>query len=110
MSQARALRRSQTTVEQKLWSRLRNRRLEGHKFRRQVPLGRYIVDFCCYDERLVVELDGSPHGDDQRRARDQERTLWLESRGFRVLRFWNFELLENMEGVLMRILETLEKP
>jgi very-short-patch-repair endonuclease len=110
MSQARTLRQNQTAAEQKLWSRLRNRQLNGYKFRRQVPLGRYIVDFSCYDARVVVELDGGQHGDDQRRARDQERTLWLESRGFRVLRFWNSELLQNMEGVLTRILGTLEKP
>ena len=106
MSQARALRRNQTTAEQRLWSRLRNRQLERHKFRRQVPLGRYIVDFSCYDSRLVIELDGGQHG--ERSVEDALRTQWLESRGFRVLRFWNNEVEENMDSVLMRILEELD--
>lgn len=106
MSQARNLRRNQTTAEEKLWARLRNRQLEGHKFRRQVPLGRFIVDFSCYDARLVVELDGGQHGESE--AEDAARTGWLESRGFRVLRFWNNEVMENMEGVLTIIAEALE--
>ena len=94
---------ARSEAEQKLWARLRGRGLQGYKFRRQVPLGPFIVDFCCYDERLVIELDGG-------QRRDPARTLWLESRGFRVLRFWNSEVLENMDGVLTRILETLEQP
>ena len=109
LSNARSLRRGQTEAEQKLWAQLRDRRLQGYKFRRQVPLGRFIVDFCCYDERLVIELDGSPHADPARSARDRERTLWLESHNFTVLRFWNSDLLGNMEGVLVRILQTLEQ-
>lgn len=109
LANARNLRCGQTEAEQKLWARLRDRRLQGHKFRRQVPLGRFIVDFSCYDERLVIELDGSPHADEERRARDRDRTHWLESRGFRVLRFWNSEVLANMEGVLTRILQALEQ-
>jgi very-short-patch-repair endonuclease len=106
---ARDLRRGQTEAEQKLWARLRGRGLDGYKFRRQVPLGPFIVDFCCYDERLVIELDGSPHADDQRQTRDRERTRWLESHDFTVLRFWNSEVLGNMDGVLLRILERLEQ-
>lgn len=106
-SNARRLRRDQTSVEQKLWSRLRDRQLEGHKFRRQVPLGRFIVDFSCYDARLVIELDGGQHAEAAESTADGERTQWLEGRGFRVLRFWNNEVEENLDGVLVRILETL---
>ena len=98
LANARNLRRGQTEAEQKLWARLRGRGLDGYKFRRQVPLGRFIADFACYDARLVVELDGGQHvenGDD-----DAARTQWLKSRGFRVLRFWNQEIFENLDGVL----------
>ena len=105
MSHARDLRRNQTSAEELLWARLRNRQLEGYKFRRQVPLGRFIVDFACYDARLVVEVDGGQHA--ERTSEDLARTAWLESRGFRVLRFWNNEVMENPDGVLVRILEEL---
>lgn len=108
-SNARRLRRQQITTEQKLWSRLRDRRLCGYKFRRQVPLGRFIVDFSCYDARLVIELDGGQHAEAVQSMADSERTAWLESRGFRVLRFWNSEVEENMDGVLARILEALKE-
>ncbi len=107
MSRPRNLRRSQTSVEELLWARLRNRQLEGHKFRRQVPLGRFIVDLACYDARLVIEVDGGQHA--ERREEDAARTQWLESRGFRILRLWNNEVQERMEGVLARILEELEE-
>ncbi|HIC81777.1 MAG TPA: endonuclease domain-containing protein [Kiloniellaceae bacterium] len=107
MSNARRLRRNETEAERRLWAALRNRQLAGHKFRRQVPLGRFVVDFACYDEKLVVELDGGQHADHAQE--DEARTAWLEARGFRVLRFWNSEVLENMEGVLERIVEVLEE-
>ncbi len=107
MSKARNLRHNQTTAEELLWARLRNRQLGGHKFRRQVPLGRFIVDLACYDSRLVVEVDGGQHAESE--AEDAARTAWLESRGFRVLRFWNNEVQENLEGILCRILEELEE-
>ena len=108
-SNARRLRRDHTSAEQQLWCRLRDRQLEGYKFRRQVPLGPFIVDLACYDSRLVIELDGGQHAESAHSAEDSERTAWLESRGFRVLRFWNDELQENMDGVLTRILETLKE-
>jgi len=76
---------------------LRRRGPEGARFRRQVPLGRYIVDFLCLDARLVVEVDGGQHATEA--ERDAERTRWLESQGFRVLRVWNNEVLENLDGV-----------
>lgn len=83
---ARQLRRSQTDAERKLWTRLRARQVNGLKFRRQHPIGRYIVDFCCPEHQLVVELDGGHHA---RQARaDEHRTKFLVQLGYRVLRFW----------------------
>ena len=87
-----------TEAEQRLWSALRRRQIDGLRFRRQVPLGRFIVDFACYDARVVVELDGGQHAESE--AEDKARAKWLEERGFRVLRFWNTEVFENLEGVL----------
>jgi very-short-patch-repair endonuclease len=98
---ARRLRRDATHAEALLWSRLRNRRLGGHKFRRQHPIGRYIVDFVWIEQRLVIEVDGGQHA--ALRAEDARRTAWLQSRGFRVLRFWNNEVLANLEAVLTAI-------
>ena len=108
MSQARNLRRNQTTVEEKLWSRLRDRQLEGHKFRRQVPRGTFVVDFACLRKKLIVELDGGQHSDSEQRARDRARSAWLESEGYRVLRFWNHEVLMNMESVLEVVAQALK--
>ncbi|HET7729541.1 MAG TPA: DUF559 domain-containing protein [Usitatibacter sp.] len=92
------LRSNLTDAERALWYRLRAGRFNGIKFRRQVPLGVYVVDFLCEQARLVVEVDGGQHA--ERVAQDQERTQWLEARGYRVVRFWNDEVLTNMEGVL----------
>ena len=103
---ARRLRRNETAAERMLWERLRNRQLGGHKFRRQVPLGKFVADFACYDEKLVVEVDGGQHAECQ--DDDAARTRWLESRGFRVLRFWNHEVSENLQGVLTVIVQALE--
>lgn len=97
---ARKLRREQTDVERKLWQALRNRRFASFKFRRQQPVGPYIVDFVCFEEKLVVELDGSQHGTVENRAADRTRTAYLENDGFRVIRHWNHELNENFDGVL----------
>ena len=94
---ARSLRANQTDAERLLWKHIRAGRLEGRKFKRQQPLGHYIVDFVCFEAMLVIELDGGQHADQVNE--DAERTRWLETQGFRVLRFWNNELIENMEGV-----------
>ena len=92
---ARQLRHNQTDVEAKLWSRLRARKIAGAKFRRQYPIGHLIVDFCCFEQRLVVELDGGQHA--EAGAFDQRRTDFLVAEGYRVLRFWNNEVTENID-------------
>jgi very-short-patch-repair endonuclease len=96
-SLARGMRRRQTTAEVRLWSRLRNRRLENLKFRSQVPRGRYIADFLCDEAMLIAEVDGSQHADQT--AADQQRTAYFESLGYVVLRFWNFDVLQNTDRV-----------
>ena len=104
---ARKLRRSSTDVERILWHRIRDKQIEDFRFRRQRPIGKYIVDFVCLDAMLIVEVDGGQHADAV--LADAARTQFLESLGYRVLRFWNNEVLENMEGVLERIREALLK-
>ena len=105
---ARALRHNQTDTERELWQLLRGRELAGFKFRRQVPLGEYVVDFVCLSERLIVELDGRQHL--ERVDHDARRTAWLESQNFRVLRFWNNDVFGQREAVLQRILSSLHTP
>ena len=95
---ARTLRKNQTDTERLLWQKLRNRQLAGKKFRRQYPIGPYIVDFVCLELRLVVELDGGQHMDQQ--AYDERRSAYLNQQGFLVVRFWNNEVMGNMVGVL----------
>ena len=106
ISRARHLRKQSTEAEKLLWSNLRRHQLLGYQFRRQEPIGNYIVDFVCYQRRLVVELDGGHH--QEQITYDNERTKTLESRGFRVIRFWNDDVLLNQEGVLAEILMLLE--
>ena len=95
---ARQLRKNSTDAERRLWYQVRDRRLEGWKFRRQVPIGPFVADFVCADARLVVEIDGGQHG--EREERDMARTAYLESCGYRVVRFWNNEVMADIEGVL----------
>ena len=104
---ARELRQRQTDAERALWARLHNRQLDGVKFRRQQPVGPYIVDFISSERRVIIELDGGQHGEDTKEKRDKERTARLENRGYEVLRFWNNEVLMNMEAVLERIMEAI---
>ena len=101
---AAPLRREATDAEQALWSELRGRRLEGHKFRRHWTVGPYIADFCCLEARLIVEVDGGQHTPE----RDAVRTQFLRAKGFRLLRFWNNDVLGNRDGVLQVILEALD--
>jgi very-short-patch-repair endonuclease len=102
---AKRLRRDQTDAERVLWFQLRGRRLQGLKFKRQMPIDRYVVDFCCTEARLIIELDGGEHA--TRIAEDASRTKILEAMGYLVLRFWNNDVLQNTEGVLEEIVNTL---
>ena len=96
-----------TDAEQRLWMRLRANQLYGHRFRRQVPVGPYVVDFACLKARLVIELDGSQHA--KALERDQRRTAWLASQEFRLLRFWDNDVLLQTDGVLEAIRAALPK-
>lgn len=102
---ARNLRFATTEAEKKLWHQLRDRRLNGFKFRRQIPVGRYVVDFVCPEAMLIVELDGGQHA--ERTQQDAARTAFLNQQGYRVLRFWNNDALGETEAVLTVIREQL---
>ena len=104
---ARTLRQTQTDGERKLWHFLRNRRLGGYKFRRQHPIGPYITDFCCEEERLIVEVDGSQHTTQAKQ--DAKRTSYLEAKGYRVLRFWADAAVRETEAMTETILQKLQK-
>lgn len=103
---ARQLRSRMTDAERKLWFALKDRRFSAFKFRRQVPIGPYIADFLCFESRLIIEVDGGQHADS---VRDVERDNWLVRNQFRVLRFWNNEVLQNLEGVLTSLAEQLDR-
>ena len=98
---ARKMRRTSTDVERELWHRIRDKQIDNFRFRRQRPIGKYIVDFICLDAKLIIELDGGQHANDV--AYDERRTAFLRSLGYRVLRFWNSEVTENLDGVLERL-------
>ncbi|TZG27734.1 endonuclease domain-containing protein [Sphingomonas montanisoli] len=93
---AHAMRQDATDVEMRMWMALRGRRLDSWKFKRQATIGRYVVDFLCIEARLVIELDGGPHSE----QRDASRTALIEAAGYRVIRFWNNEVVDNFDGVL----------
>jgi very-short-patch-repair endonuclease len=105
---AKTLRKRPTDSERLLWKHLRAKQIEGYKFRRQDPMGRYIVDFACHEKRIVIEVDGGQHVQDK--ERDRERDQWLKEQGYNVLRFWNNEVLQNIEGVLEAIRNSLLSP
>jgi len=100
-NKARSLRKNQTDVEQLVWKHLRNRQLYNYKFRRQFPIEPYIADFVCLDLKLIIELDGGQHA--SQIDYDNQRSLFLEQRGFKVIRFWNNDVIENTVGVLEAI-------
>ena len=106
----RELRRNQTEAEKFLWAKLRNKQLQGVKFFRQFSIGPYILDFYSPKFRLTIELDGGQHAEPENIEYDKERSSYIESQGIEVLRFWNNEVFENMEGVLYRIDERLNSP
>ncbi len=102
----RKLRRNSTEAEKRLWSKLRASQLDGHKFVRQIGIGPYIADFACRDAGLIVEVDGGQHADS---VEDAKRTAFLNECGYRVMRFWNNEVLSNTDGVLETILRALAR-
>jgi very-short-patch-repair endonuclease len=101
---ARNLRKNSTDAERHLWYYLRANRL-GYKFKRQVPIGRYIVDFVCLEKRVIIELDGGQHAENQ--MYDMNRTAWLTQRGFKVLRFWNHDVFQQTTAVMEDIMSAL---
>jgi adenine-specific DNA-methyltransferase len=103
---ARNLRKYPTKAEAILWQVLRNKNLEGFRFRRQHPIGPYIADFFCPKKKLIIEVDGGQHAEQGKK--DAERTAFFESKGCRVIRFWNNEVLGNIQGVVDRIAEELD--
>ena len=105
---ARRLRRDVTDAERVLWQRLRAIKPNGSHFRRQATIGPYFADFACHEKRLVIELDGGQHNTSQGVEADEKRTAFLQSRGYRVLRFWNNDVLGNIDGVMKAISEALE--
>jgi very-short-patch-repair endonuclease len=102
---AQELRKRMTVAERKLWFVLRDRRFAKFKFRRQVPIGRFIADFVCFERHLVIEVDGGQHADS---VSDQRRDRWFAANGYRVLRFWNNEVMRNLDGVATLLAETLD--
>ena len=108
VDRARGLRLGMTDAEQALWYRLRNRQLDGCKFRRQHEVDRYVVDFACTERMLVVEIDGGQHLEQQ--DYDDARTRHLQPKGYRVLRFWNNDVLTNIESVLEAVISALASP
>ncbi len=111
ISYAKELRKNSTAAEKLLWHHLRAKQIITLKFRRQQAIGNYIVDFVCFERKLIIELDGGQHGEETGLRKDQERDRWLQSQGFKILRFWNNEIFKNIDGVLEKILErTLTLP
>jgi very-short-patch-repair endonuclease len=105
---ARNLRRNGSDAERKLWSKLRSRQFEKLKFRRQHPIGKYIVDFVSLEKKIIIEIDGGQHNELPNIENDKQRTIWLENEGFCVIRFWNNDVLLNIEGVGLKILEQID--
>ncbi|HGE69288.1 TPA: endonuclease domain-containing protein [Candidatus Poribacteria bacterium] len=95
---ARSLRKNSTDAERLLWGYLRGRQLDSLKFRRQHPLGNYIVDFICLEKKIIIEIDGGQHATSK--EYDEERDRWLNNQGFKVLRFWNNDVIKNIDGVI----------
>ena len=104
---AKSMRSTQTEAEHRLWQILRAKRFAGFKFKRQLPIDHYIVDFACLGSRLIIEADGGQHA---KNSHDERRDAYLISQGFRILRFWNNEIFDNEDGALTRILEALQSP
>lgn len=100
---ARVLRTNSTIQERRMWNLLKNHQFHGLKFKRQQPIGNYIVDFICKEAKIIIEIDGGQHNEDSNIENDKIRTDYLKSKGYKVLRFWNNEIYDNIEGVLKKI-------
>jgi very-short-patch-repair endonuclease len=109
IQRARLLRANQTELERRLWLALRQMKRQGFHFRRQAPIGKYVADFACHGAKLIVELDGSQHAQPKQASHDAERTAFLESRGYRVIRIWNGELIESFDGTVNFIYATAKE-
>ncbi len=105
---SKKLRKDQTPWETKLWYYLRRKQFKGFRFRRQFVIGYYIADFCCFEKKLIIELDGGQHNEKANQINDAERTKILGTQGYKVLRFWNNEIDNNLDGVLETILKNLK--
>ena len=106
LKRAKQMRKEMTPAERALWKALRDKRLAGYKFRRQVPIGNYIVDFVCFSPKLIVESDGGQHCDNEH---DKHRDTWLKNQGFVVMRFWNLDVLKAPTNVVETILNKVEE-
>jgi very-short-patch-repair endonuclease len=106
ITRARALRKNLTDAERLLWKHLRMRQLGSYKFRRQQPIGNYIVDFVCFEKKVIIELDGGQHT--QQAEYDEARSEWLQERGYRVLRYWNHDVMKAPYVIMAKILEEIE--
>ncbi len=104
---SRKLRKNPTDAERRLWREIRRRQIAGVKFRRQQPIGPFIVDFVCLERRVIIEVDGGQHAEQVRD--DEDRARWLEDRGYRVLRFWNNDVLANTEAVAQVVFDEVKK-
>ena len=104
---ARKLRKNPTDAERRLWQELKRRQIGGVKFRRQQPIGNFIVDFVCFEPRIIVEVDGGQHAEQV--AYDEQRTRWLKAQGYQVLRFWDNEVLANTDAVAQAVFDAVER-
>jgi very-short-patch-repair endonuclease len=107
LARARDLRANMTDAERALWNALKSKQLSGYKFSRQIIVGPYIADFVCRTHKLIIELDGGQHGMDNAIVYDEARTEFMQQSGFQVMRFWNYDVLSNLNGVLEMILTRL---
>ena len=108
LKNAKRLRKQSTPMEIKIWRVLRSRRFEGLKFRRQCPLGKYIVDFICIEKKLIIEIDGGQHNDHQQQVYDEKRTMYFNNLGYRVFRFWNYEVSHQFDAVMDKIFDYMQ--
>jgi very-short-patch-repair endonuclease len=109
LDQARRLRHAQTPAEVRLWSGLRGRRLQNHKFARQYPIGPFTVDFLCREARLIIEVDGATHSEDREIAHDQRRSAYLKAQGYRIVRVMNDDVYRRFDDVMDMIILALER-